>query len=540
MTSQTAAATGALGPAAAAPSQTPIPWLGVASVLLGAFISTLTGRLSTFGLADIRGAVHAGFDDGAWITTAQTTAQMLVTPFALWAGTIYGPRRILLTACATFAVAEILVPFSENLSTLLLLQFVSGLGSGCFIPLTLSFILLRMPRKLWTYGVALYALHIELSTHISASIEGWYIDHASWRWIFWQNVPLAIGMAACLHFGVRTEPRRDSPINVDAFGLAAFGVGLALIYAALDQGNRLDWLNSGLVWGLLSGGAVLLAAFFVQTSRSRNSWLDLRVAFALPLPLLFLAISLLRSSILSTTFLVPQFLSAVRGFRELNVGDALLWVGLPQLILCPLSGFLLRFVDPRLNAALGMCCIGCACLMVAYGLTPLWGSDQFLPSQLLQAVGQSMAFTGVVFNGVLNIRLESALTFGAMLQTARLLGGEAGQAFTATFQRIREQRASNLIGLHLQAGAGEVVHRLQAYGHVIARGTHWDGNGVASASILARVVRSMATTQSVIDCYVAMAAVVLMGLVVLATLKAPPGAPPPLTHLLFGKRLRAA
>jgi DHA2 family multidrug resistance protein len=490
-------------------------------------------------LADIRGAVHAGFDDGAWITTSQTTAQMLITPIAVWAGTIYGPRRILLAACVTFLIAEFLLPFSPNLPTLLILQFVAGLGSGCFIPLTLSFILRSMPPKFWSYGIALYALHIELSTHISASLEGWYIDHASWRWIFWQNVPLAIGMVACLHFGVRPEPGRVSP-KVDSFGLAASGVGLALIYAALDQGNRLDWLNSGLVCGLLLGGAVLLAAFLVHASHSPNSWIDLRVAFALPLPLLLLLIGALRSSILSTTFLVPQFLGAVRGFRSLDVGDALLWVGLPQLLLCPLSGFLLRFVDPRLNAALGLCCIGCACLMVAYGLTPLWGSEQFLPSQILQAIGQSMAFTGVVFNGVLNIKLDSALTFGAMLQTARLFGGEVGQAFTATFQRIREQRASNLIGLHLQAGADGVVDRLRAYGHVLARAAHLDGNGAASASILGRAVRSAATTQSVMDSYVALAAVVLMGLVVLAALKAAPGAPPPLTHLLFGNRPRAA
>jgi hypothetical protein len=94
--------------------------------------------------------------------------------------------------------------------------------------------------------------------------------------------------------------------------------------------------------------------------------------------------------------------------------------------------------------------------------------------------------------------------------------------------------------LPLQAGADGVVDRLRAYGHVLARAAHLDGNGAASASILSRAVRSAATTQSVMDSYVALAAVVLMGLMVLATLKAPPGAPPPLTHLLFGKRLRAA
>ncbi|HYP64366.1 MAG TPA: hypothetical protein VEQ16_10770, partial [Acidocella sp.] len=63
-------------PPVSVPPEAPIPWLGLTAVLLGTFISTLTGRLSTFGLADIRGAVHAGFDDGAWITTAFTVAQM--------------------------------------------------------------------------------------------------------------------------------------------------------------------------------------------------------------------------------------------------------------------------------------------------------------------------------------------------------------------------------------------------------------------------------------------------------------------------------
>src|ERR1700683_2685285 len=68
---------------------TSIPWLGLTAVLMGTFISTLNGRLSSFGLADIRGAVGAGFDEGAWITTAQTVAQVFVTLPALWLGAVY-------------------------------------------------------------------------------------------------------------------------------------------------------------------------------------------------------------------------------------------------------------------------------------------------------------------------------------------------------------------------------------------------------------------------------------------------------------------
>ena len=75
--------------------------------------------------------------------------------------------------------------------------------------------------------------------------------------------------------------------------------------------------------------------------------------------------------------------------------------------------------------------------MVAYGLTPIWGSDQFLPSQLLQAVGQSFALSGVLFFSTLHLRPQDALTFGGAVQIARLLGGEVGTAFVTTCARVR-------------------------------------------------------------------------------------------------------
>src|SRR5262245_608409 len=99
-------------------------------------------------------------------------------------------------------------------------------------------------------------------------MEGWYSDNLSWRWIFWQNAPLAIGMALCLRFGIARAPPDPHRPRPDIFGLVSSGLGLALIYAALDQGNRLDWLNSGLICGLLLAGALLLAGFFLHEART--------------------------------------------------------------------------------------------------------------------------------------------------------------------------------------------------------------------------------------------------------------------------------
>ena len=78
------------------------------------------------------------------------------------------------------------------------------------------------------------------------------------------------------------------------------GIGLALIYAGLDQGNRLDWLNSGLVLSLLASGALLLIGFFVHEARTAHPLINVKVAFAPPLPKLLLMIGFLRLTILST------------------------------------------------------------------------------------------------------------------------------------------------------------------------------------------------------------------------------------------------
>jgi MFS transporter, DHA2 family, multidrug resistance protein len=509
---------------------TAIPWLGLLAVLMGTFISTLNTRFSSFGLADIRGAVHAGFDEGAWITTAQTTAQMFVTVIAIWMGAAFGPRRVLMGASIAFALVSIITPFSPNLPTLLTMQFLGGLASGFFIPLTLSYILLNMPPKYWPFGIALYALNLELSLNISASLEGWYVDNLSWAWIYWQNVPLALAMSLCLSRGIPTKRITTRP-PADVFGLVTGGAGLALIYAALDQGNRLDWLGSGLIWGLLGAGILLLVALLVHALRAERPILDLKVVFGPPMPSQFLLIAFLRLTILSTSFLIPLFLTTVRGYRAIEVGYSLVWIAGPQLILCPFAGLMLSRTDPRLVTSIGLIFVSVACLMVAYNLTPIWGSYQFLPSQLLQALGQSFALSGIVFFGVLHLRPQDALTFGAVLQTGRLFGGELGASFMATLTRVREQIASNLIGQHVQVGDPRVIERVQRFGAVTTRVFDPADALERGRLVLGAAVRSAATTQSVMDGFVAIAVLAVVALLIVVFRSAAPegpASPPPL------------
>lgn len=86
-------------------------------------------------------------------------------------------------------------------------------------------------------------------------------------------------------------------------------------------------------------------------------------------------------------------------------------------------------------------------------LTHDWVGEDFLPSQLVQAVGQSFGLTSLVWFALKHLQPSEVFTFRAMLQTGRLFGAELGAAFVQTFVRMREQTYSNLIGLHINTGS---------------------------------------------------------------------------------------
>jgi DHA2 family multidrug resistance protein len=504
------------------------PFIGVFAVLLGSIISTLDSRITNFGLTDVRGAVHAGFDEGAWITTAFTVGQMMIGPVSAWLGMAFGPRRLLMISSAVFALSNLLLPFSPDLRFVLAFQMVSGLASGTFIPLTIGFVVQNLPARLVVYGVAAYAMNLELSLNVAASIEGWFSDYWSWKWIFWDTALLSPLMMVCIHLGMPPQPvNRELLKTADWAGILYASVGFSLIYAALDQGNRLDWLNSGLVNGLLLGGGLLLVAFVVHEFIHDRPWLNLSFVIRGNFPLILLFLTFFRFAILSTSFIIPLYLTTIQNYRAMEIGGVLVWIALPQLLLAPMVATVLRFVDARLPMALGFALVGWACFM-AGGLTHDWAGDDFLPSQIVQAVGQSLGLTSLVWFALKHLEPSEILTFGAMLQTARLFGAEIGAAFVQTFIRVREQLYSNLVGLHVTAGSTLTDQRLQDYAHAVTGRSVGQAEANARATaLLAHSVQSQAYVLAFIDSFMIIGFAAIGALLLMLLLRTPPAQPEP-------------
>jgi DHA2 family multidrug resistance protein len=197
-------------------------------------------------------------------------------------------------------------------------------------------------------------------------------------------------------------------------------------------------------------------------------------------------------------------------------------IALPQFLLAPLIATLLRWLDPRVMLAAGLFSIGIACTMAAR-LTRTWATDDFLPSQIVQAFGQSAALIALILFAVRHLRPAEALTFGVLLQTARLLGGEAGSAFMQTYVRVREQVVSNLIGLHVQSGGLLAGQRLTGYTDaVLAKSVGQAGASARAASLLAQAIRGEANVLSYQDGFLIASLAVLAMLLMTALLRRPP------------------
>src|SRR5262249_22490232 len=145
-----------------------------------------------------------------------------------------------------------------------------------FYPLTLTFALRSIPLKYLAFVLALYATCIEGAVNFAPSIYGFCRDHLSWHWMFWIPAIMTPAMIACIYFGIPapTPPptKREPPSFVGFFYVSA---GFALLYAALDQGQRLDWWRSGVFTALMVSAIFLLLCALVRHLRSPNFLVDL-------------------------------------------------------------------------------------------------------------------------------------------------------------------------------------------------------------------------------------------------------------------------
>ncbi len=485
------------------------PLLGILGVIMGAGIVTLTGRMLSLGLADLKGHLGIGFDDGAWISSAYNVALMFIGPFTVYLGGLMGPRRILFFAATSFTLLCALLPFIHNYSLLIVALVLAGLASGTFYPLTLTFALRNIPLRFLPFTIALYATFVDGAVNIAPSLYGWYRDHLSWHWMFWNSAAITPLMMACIYYGIPASPPPKKSAAPSFAGFLYGSAGFAMLYAAIDQGERLDWWRSGVFTALFAGGSFFMLCALVRRLRSPNPLVDMPYLRQWNTVLLGIGLFLFRFCLVTTIILVPQSL-AIHGFEADQIGPAVIWSAAPLLFIAFVAALLLLVdFDPRLLMASGFVCMALASCLNAE-LTSAWSAANYYRTELLMGVGQAFAFIGLVstivlqgiFSGGLS-KPQWILTFSAFFHTIRLFGGNLGAVFMGHFIAQREKLHSNLLGLHVQSGNWITDGSIRG----LTAGLYSKSSGLAAATgravgLVGDRLRLQAYTLSLIDgCY---------------------------------------
>src|SRR6202453_624345 len=227
------------------------PLLGILGVVTGAGVVTLTSRMISLGVPDLRGHQGFSYDQSAWIGTAFDVGLMFIGPFTVYLGGLMGPRRILLAAAAMFTLILLFLPFLHDYTLVILAVGLAGLTSGTFYPLTLTFALRNIPLRYLPFTIALYASFVDGAVNIAPSLYGWYRNHLSWHWIFWNSAVITPVMMLCIYFGIpKSAPAKKHGEAPSFAGFLYASAGFALVLAACEQGERLDWWHSGVFTAL--------------------------------------------------------------------------------------------------------------------------------------------------------------------------------------------------------------------------------------------------------------------------------------------------
>jgi DHA2 family multidrug resistance protein len=510
----------------------PQPLFAVGAVLLGSFLANFDSRLTSVGLPDLRGAFSLGFDEGAWLSTAAIGSQIFIAPAVAWLATAFGLRRVLGVPSLVYALISLVIPLVRDYTTLIALSIAHGLLLGTFVPATLMIVFRNLPIKWWLPAIAIYSMRVGFALDTSTSLVGFYVDHWGWQWLYWQGVVIAPLMGLMVYLGTPREPvNREVLGDADWGGMLLLGTGVSMIYAGLDQGNRLDWLESGTVAALLIGGGVLCVAFLINETMVRRPWAHVNVLFSRNVGLSLVVVLLYTLTSLSNSSLVPNFLATVGLLRPEQSGGLLVVYGaLPMLVMVPVSIFLLRHVDPRFVLIVGLSAFAAANLWGTQ-LTHDWALGDFIGIVILQSIGQAFTLLPAIILAVSNSDPTRATAFAAYIQIMRLGGAEIGVALMGTWLRVREQIHSNYLGQHVESGGANVARILKQLSDRFA------GHGAAAAPAralgsLSALVQRESNVLAYIDGFwlTFWLAIAALGFVVLMT-RAPPG---PFTPTPFG------
>ena len=403
---------------------------------------------------------HVSTTDLQWAISAYVLAFAAALIAAGRLADIFGRRRMLLGGTALFGLASAVCGFSGSVGMLVGARVVQGVGAAALFPASMAVLVDAFPGERQARAIGIIVGISGIGMALGPFVGGVLTETLSWRWIFFVNVPVALGAIALVTSIVRESRDETASRHVDVAGLVAISAGIVALTLAIDRGPGWGWTSPRIV-ALLVLSAVLLVGFVFLEHRVRAPLVPPALLGNRPLMVMSAAGLAGNFTFALAVFCVTLFLQQVRGVSVMVAGVLFLPLSIGAAIGGPLSGRLSQRYALRtlMGAGLLLSAPGFAVFSSSTG----WPT-YFVGASLL-GLGLGLAYAATNSGTLAVVPAQQSGAASGFVTTALLVGAALATTLAATLiEQLQHGHGAHAEGLAIEGGlrVGVVVSLLGA------------------------------------------------------------------------------